>query len=70
MTAAHPLPFAEVDDLDVQPLDEATLARLCPEERAVAEEALARVSSGTLRIVPAEAVPAALAEMRRMAAGG
>jgi hypothetical protein len=70
MSVAYPLPLPELDDFEVQPLDARTLATLGPEERALAEEALARISSGTLRVVTAEEVPAALAEIRRMKAGG
>ena len=68
MIAAHPLP--EIEDLDVQLVDEALLASLSPEERALGEQARAEVASGAARIVWAANVPAALEEIRRTKAGG
>jgi hypothetical protein len=70
MIAAYPLTVPAVDDLDVQPVNEALLATLSPEERALGEQARAEVDSGSARIVWAEDVPAALVEIRRMKAGG
>jgi hypothetical protein len=70
MSAAHPLPFPEVDELDVQLVDEALLASLSREERALGEWARAEVDGGSARIVWAENVPAALEEIRRTKAGG
>ena len=70
MIAAYPLAVPEADDLDVQAVDDALLATLSPEERALGEQARAEVDSGSARIVWAEDVPAALAEIRRMKARG
>jgi len=62
MTAAHPLPLPDGDDLDVRPLD---LSECAPEERAAIEAALERVAGGTVRVVPHADVERALAEQRR-----
>ena len=66
MTAAHPLPLP--DDMDVQLVDDALLATLSPEERALGEDVERQLAEGTLRIVWQEDVPAALAEIGRMKA--
>lgn len=50
MTAAHPL--FEIDPFQDEPLDAACLAGMSPEERALAEAALARVAGGTVQSAP------------------
>jgi hypothetical protein len=54
MTAAHPLP--PPDDFEVMPLDDACLAEMDPEERALAEAAMARLAAGRTEPVPHEEV--------------
>jgi hypothetical protein len=68
MTAAHPLDLP-MDDLDVAPVDDALLATLSPEERALGDAAREDVERGKARIVWQEDMPAALDEIRRMRAG-
>ena len=68
MTAAHPLPPRD-DDFDVVPLDDACLAVLSPEERALAGAALRRIANGTVRTVPQATIDRHLEGQRRQRTG-
>ncbi len=53
----------------MQLVDDALLATLSPEERALGEDAGRRLADGTARIVWQHDMPAALEEIRRMKGG-